>query len=1071
MKRLLALLLCLVMALSLIPAAAAEDIEIIPIEEEPGEEEIVIVGEEEPVIITEPGTTETGVEGDRGSFGFTGLYIEPLYRGVITEEQLAEQLRGIEASAELNAPESNAVKYCSTMSAAGIYLRAQMVKRCDTVTFLIPEALYESSGNTGLDIYERAVIHSENRTPQEGDSLRWGSIGCGYSVSHLHDDEHGDCCQFTYGFVWTTTASQESTLTARVDSVMSALALDGKTERQKIRAIHDYICDNVDYDFEHLSEGADYPLQFSAYAAMVNGTAVCQGYAILFYRMAKEAGLDVRVVTSAEHAWNIVRIGSVYYNLDTTWDGQDAATTHDWYLKGMRDFTHYHHIREYPFYTDDFNAAYPMVKDSKMNQSNLYLSFTTTGKDTVTTYASSKPKVLIFGAAVTDSITDEFMKAFLDYKLTDVNVVFVDTTKKGSYDVKQFRNSVGGGDVRFCFDNDDDAADACFSYLRSFGYTLGTVQLPLIVFVDTDNKVQNFRVGAQGAATVAGLVKDFLGVTLSYGAPRITQQPYDQKLSSGTAKFSTQGLGFGALSYQWYYRTSGSGTWAKCSGTGSNAPTYKVSAAARRNGYQYRCAVGNAYGTTYTKTVTLYVQAPPVITQQPVDVKGKVGSTVTFSVKATGDELQYKWYYRDGSDIYSSWNACSGASAATATLSVEVKQYRIGYLYMCKIWNDVDTAWSQSGTLLLAGPTITTQPASVEAVAGDTARFRVTAADAAAYQWYYRTSSSGSWQACSSGGYNTDTYTVTAAKTRNGYQYRCKVSNEDGYVYTNAVTLTIIKKSAPAITLHPADALAAADSTATFTVGASGGNLSYQWYYRKSSTGSWIACSSGGYNTDTYSVKATKAREGYQYYCKVTNSLGTADSKPATLILEAYEMPTITLQPKSVTADVWDIVTFKVKATGGNLSYQWYIKTNSETGFGMLSETTESIEIQAFDVWDGMQIYCEVSNSLGTVRSETVTLTLRPYKAPYFDMHPSDVEASDGETVCFEVRASGGSLSYQWYYRTSSSGSWKKCSGSGCDTPSFEVKATAARNGYQYRCVVTNTLGTATSKTATLTVK
>ena len=312
---------------------------------------------------------------------------------------------------------------------------------------------------------------------------------------------------------------------------------------------------------------------------------------------------------------------------------------------------------------------------------------------------------------------------------------------------------------------------------------------------------------------------------------------------------------------------------------------------------------------------------------------------------------------------------------------------------------------------------------------------------------------------------------MTAAKTRNGYQYRCKVSNADGYVYTNAVTLTIIKKSAPAITLHPADALAAADSTATFTVGASGGNLSYQWYYRKSSTGSWIACSSGGYNTDTYSVKATKAREGYQYYCKVTNSLGTAESNPATLILEAYEMPTITLQPKSVTADVWDIVTFKVKATGGNLSYQWYIKTNSETGFGMLSETTESIEIQAFDVWDGMQIYCEVSNSLGTVRSETVTLTLKPYCAPYFDMHPSDVEASDGETVCFEVRASGGSLSYQWYYRTSSSGSWKKCSGSGCDTPSFEVKATAARNGYQYRCVVTNTLGTATSKTATLTVK
>ncbi len=203
--------------------------------------------------------------------------------------------------------------------------------------------------------------------------------------------------------------------------------------------------------------------------------------------------------------------------------------------------------------------------------------------------------------------------------------------------------------------------------------------------------------------------------------------------------------------------------------------------------------------------------------------------------------------------------------------------------------------------------------------------------------------------------------------------------------------------------------------------------------------------------------------------CKVTNSLGTADSHPATLILEAYEMPTITLQPKSVTADDWDIVTFQVKATGGNLSYKWYTKYTFVTGFG-LSGSGDCFEIQVFDDADGMQIYCEVSNSFGTVRSETVTLTIRPYKAPFFNVQSYDREASDGETVCFEVRAHGGGVSYQWYYRTSSSGSWKKCSGSGSNTASFEVKATAARNGYQYRCVATNALGTATSRTATLTV-
>ena len=72
-----------------------------------------------------------------------------------------------------------------------------------------------------------------------------------------------------------------------------------------------------------------------------------------------------------------------------------------------------------------------------------------------------------------------------------------------------------------------------------------------------------------------------------------------------------------------------------------------------------------------------------------------------------------------------------------------------------------------------------------------TAKFTVKASNATSYQWYYRTSSSGSWQKTSLTGATTATLSVKAKSSRSGYQYRCKVSNSYGYVYSNTVTLKV----------------------------------------------------------------------------------------------------------------------------------------------------------------------------------------------------------------------------------------------------------------------------------------
>lgn len=89
---------------------------------------------------------------------------------------------------------------------------------------------------------------------------------------------------------------------------------------------------------------------------------------------------------------------------------------------------------------------------------------------------------------------------------------------------------------------------------------------------------------------------------------------------------------------------------------------------------------------------------------------------------------------------------------------------------------------------------------------------------------------------------------------------------------------------------------------------------------------------------------------------------------------------------------------------------------------------------------------------------------------PSIKTQPKSASVKAGKKVTFKVKALGKNLKYQWYYRTSSAGTWKKVSSGGRSaTLSFKVKS--KQNGYQYRCLVKNSAGKVYSKAATLKVK
>ena len=60
------------------------------------------------------------------------------------------------------------------------------------------------------------------------------------------------------------------------EEILNRLAL---AEKEKEIAIHNYIIKNTKYDYENYLKGTVLKSSYNAYGALINATAVCQGYA------------------------------------------------------------------------------------------------------------------------------------------------------------------------------------------------------------------------------------------------------------------------------------------------------------------------------------------------------------------------------------------------------------------------------------------------------------------------------------------------------------------------------------------------------------------------------------------------------------------------------------------------------------------------------------------------------------------------------------------------------------------------------------------------------------------------
>ena len=102
-------------------------------------------------------------------------------------------------------------------------------------------------------------------------------------------------------------------------------------------------------------------------------------------------------------------------------------------------------------------------------------------------------------------------------------------------------------------------------------------------------------------------------------------------------------------------------------------------------------------------------------------------------------------------------------------------------------------------------------------------------------------------------------------------------------------------KIAPTITTHPKNVEVKENETATFTVNATGSDLSYRWQQSTNNGSDWANIDSE--TSDTYTTAKTRmGMSGTQYRCVVKNSIGEVTSDAATLTVTAIPTYTITVQ-------------------------------------------------------------------------------------------------------------------------------------------------------------------------------
>lgn len=179
--------------------------------------------------------------------------------------------------------------------------------------------------------------------------------------------------------LYTMDSTQRARARKKLDAVVYKLTKDlpdTKDDYIKELRLHNALLEICTYDEE--AAAADKPGKnknvYSAYGALVEGRAVCEGYARAMQLLLTQAGIKSSLIsgkavnTGEGHIWNLVTINGYQYHLDPTWNDVNDRTQHVFFNCTTAQIKHTHNIDK------QFNSIVcGAVKDNFYMRNNLCL--------------------------------------------------------------------------------------------------------------------------------------------------------------------------------------------------------------------------------------------------------------------------------------------------------------------------------------------------------------------------------------------------------------------------------------------------------------------------------------------------------------------------------------------------------------------------------------------------------------------------------------------------------------------------------------------------------------------------
>lgn len=516
--------------------------------------------------------------------------------------------------------------------------------------------------------------------------------------------------------------------------------------------------------------------------------------------------------------------------------------------------------------------------------------------------------------------------------------------------------------------------------------------------------------GALGVSAITATIPPGCGGT---SAPVISAEPTTQVVCIGdSATFAVTATGTNLI-FQWRRGSVNLVNAGNISGV--NTPTLLINPVGPADaGTDYNVIVSGMFMPSDTSDfVALVVTTAPVIILEPISQAACEGDSVSFSVMITGTGVTYQW--RKGIvNLINSGNI-TGATGSVLTINpVSITDADPDYnVIVTGACAPADTSLSAALTINNTA-SITTEPVSQSACTGDSISFTVIATGTGlSYQW--RRGVMNLINIGNISGVNTPTLTIDPVTLGDAASnYNVIVSSGTCPTSDTSVMVSLTVNAAAVIIAGPFNQSTCAGDSVSFTVTATGTNLTYQW--RKGVVNLVNAGNISGVTTAVLTINPVAPADAASDYNVIVNSPCTPPDTSANAALTVNSAAVITTQPVSQAVCAGSAASFAVTATGTGLTYQWRRGVVILLNAGNISGvTTPVLTINPAGITDAANDYnVIVTGSSCTPPDTSVFVSLILNTAPVITSDPASMTVCENSSSSFIVNATGSGLTYQW---------------------------------------------------------